>query len=373
VDFSFSEDQEALRDLARRILTEQVSPDRLKELRASGEHTDGKAWRQLADAGLVGISLPADAGGSGLGFLETCLVLEEIGRTVAPVPFYATVVLGALPVAEFGTDAQREDLLPPVVTGDLVLTAALVEPTAAPDEPATTAVRAGDGWRLDGVKVCVPAGLDAGRILVPARTGERTVGVFVVHPAARGVTVSREDTTSGIPEARVQLDGVEVGADAVLGDADGGRRVLGWMLERATAGLCVIATGVCEQALRMTAEYTSSRKQFDKVIGTFQAVGQRAADAYIDTEAVRLTAWQAAWRLHEGRPAAAEIATAKYWAAAGGQRVVHAAQHLHGGIGVDRDYPLHRYFLWAKQLELSLGGATAQLRRLGALLAADPV
>jgi alkylation response protein AidB-like acyl-CoA dehydrogenase len=123
----------------------------------------------------------------------------------------------------------------------------------------------------------------------------------------------------------------------------------------------------------MTAEYAKTREQFDRPIASFQAVGQRAADAYIDAEAIRLTAWQAAWRVDAGLPATAEVAVAKFWAADGGQRVVHAAQHLHGGIGVDRDYPLHRYFLWAKHLELMLGGGTSQLRTLGGLLAAEPV
>ena len=130
---------------------------------------------------------------------------------------------------------------------------------------------------------------------------------------------------------------------------------------------------MCTAALEMTAKYTSEREQFGKKIASFQAVGQRAADAYIDTEAVRLTTWQAAWRLSEDLSAAEEVAVAKFWAAEGGQRVVHAAQHLHGGLGVDRDYPLHRYFLWAKQLELTLGGATASLLRLGRALAAQPV
>jgi alkylation response protein AidB-like acyl-CoA dehydrogenase len=131
--------------------------------------------------------------------------------------------------------------------------------------------------------------------------------------------------------------------------------------------------GVAETAVRMTAEYTKTREQFERLIATFQAVGQRAADAYIDAEAIRLTAWQAAWRVDAGLPAEAEVAVAKFWAADGGQRVVHAAQHLHGGVGVDRDYPLHRYFLWAKHLELTLGSATAQLLTLGSLLADEPV
>jgi alkylation response protein AidB-like acyl-CoA dehydrogenase len=149
--------------------------------------------------------------------------------------------------------------------------------------------------------------------------------------------------------------------------------VVAWIVERATAAVCATMAGVAETAVRMTAEYTKTREQFDRLIATFQAVGQRAADAYIDAEAIRLTAWQAAWRLDTGLPAAAEVAVAKFWAADGGQRVVHAAQHLHGGVGVDRDYPLHRYFLWAKHLELTLGGATAQLLNLGSLLAHEPV
>ena len=146
-----------------------------------------------------------------------------------------------------------------------------------------------------------------------------------------------------------------------------------WIVQRGTAGLCALAVGICEEALRMTAEYTKTREQFDRPIATFQAVGQRAADAYIDTEAVRLTAWQAIWRLSEELPAAAEVAVAKFWTAEGGQRVVHAAQHLHGGMGVDRDYPLHRYFLWAKVIELTLGGTTSQLLKLGKILADEPV
>ena len=151
-----------------------------------------------------------------------------------------------------------------------------------------------------------------------------------------------------------------------------GGAIVEWIVERATAALCSVQLGVCEQALKMTAEYTSTREQFERPLAAFQAVAQRAADAYIDTEGVRLTAWQAVWRLAEGLPAANELAVAKFWAAEGGQRVVHAAQHLHGGIGVDRDYPLHRYFLWAKELELTLGGATPQLLKLGEILAAEP-
>jgi alkylation response protein AidB-like acyl-CoA dehydrogenase len=372
VDFSFTEEQEAVRGLAKQILEDQVTPDRLKELGAAtpAQRFDRRTWDALAKANLLGLSLPDDVGGSGLGFLATCLVLEQVGRTVPFVPVLASVVMTALPIAQFGTAEQRARWLPGLVTGEQVGTAALVETGAAPRQPTTHARRSGDGWVLDGAKVCVPYGQVASVILVPAATEDGDVAMFLVDPAAPGVAQEALETTSGQPESAMTLSGVAVGDDGLL---PGGGAVLDWIVDHTTAGLCVMAVGVCEEALRLTADYTKTREQFDKVIATFQAVGQRAADAYIDTEGVRLTAWQAAWRLDAGLPAAEEVAIAKFWAADGGQRVVHAAQHLHGGMGVDRDYPLHRYFLWAKQLELTLGGATAQLLRLGDILASEPV
>ena len=175
------------------------------------------------------------------------------------------------------------------------------------------------------------------------------------------------ETTSRAPESAVALRGAEA---ELLGSAEHGAEIVAWIVLRATAALCAAAAGVTQEALRLTAEYTKTRKQFDQPIATFQAVAQRAADAFIDTEAVRLTALQAAWRIDQGLPADAAVAAAKVWAAQGGSRVTRAAQHLHGGVGVDREYPLHRYYTTARQLELTLGGATAQLRSLGKLIAA---
>ena len=163
-----------------------------------------------------------------------------------------------------------------------------------------------------------------------------------------------------------------VPAGNVLAGPAGGRAALVRVLECANAAQAAYGLGVCEAALELTSEYVKTRKQFDQPIAMFQAVGHRAADAYIDVEGIRLTTLQAAWRLHQGLDAAKEVAVAKYWVAEAGQRVVAAAQHLHGGVGVDKEYPLHRYYLHAKQLELQLGGATPQLLRLGKLLADEP-
>ncbi len=250
-----------------------------------------------------------------------------------------------------------------------MLTAALVEPLGDPLRPATAARPDGDGWVLDGTKTNVPAALVADTVLVPATTPDGATGVFLVAADTPGLSCERQATTTGTPEAQLVLTGVRLGGDAALGPVDAGGSVLRWTVEHATVATCAVMAGLAAEAVRMTGEYTSSREQFGRPIATFQAVGQRAADAYVDAHAIRLTMLQAAWRLTAGFPADREVAIAKYWASAGGQRVVHAAQHLHGGIGVDRDYPLHRYFLLAKQLELTLGGANRQLVNLGRLLA----
>ena len=203
----------------------------------------------------------------------------------------------------------------------------------------------------------------ADHALIPACLPDGQRSVFVVPSDAVGR--EREVTTAGQVDATFSLEGVEVTPNDLLGAVGGGDDVVEWTRLRATALLSAMTAGVCAEALRLTAAYVSERTQFGRVLASFQAVSQRAADAYIDTEAVRLTAWQALWALQLERASArADVAVAKYWAAHAGQRVVHAAQHLHGGVGMDRTYPVHRYFLWAKQLELALGGSTSQLLRL---------
>jgi acyl-CoA dehydrogenase len=388
MDFSYSEEQEAVRQLAGQIFGERVTHERLKEVEAAAGDEgpfDRDLWRELAGAGLVGIHLPEDVGGAGLDFVAACLVVEAAGRSAAYVPVIETMVYGAVPIARCGSDAQRASWLPGVASGETILTAAMAELVGevilpGGTEPATAAAAQADGsWVLDGVKACVPAALVADAVLVPAtcqaEDGSVTgVGVFIVDAGADGVTMTRQTTTTGRPEAIVELTGVRVGGDRVLGEGTAdGATVIDLITEHATTALCVLESGVCAAALELTAEYTKNREQFEKPIATFQAVGQRAADAYVDTEAIRLTAWQAASRLAAGLPATPEVAVAKYWAAEGGQRVVHAASHLHGGVGVDRDYPLHRYFLLTEQVELTLGGAGESLRRLGRVLADEPV
>ena len=205
----------------------------------------------------------------------------------------------------------------------------------------------------------------AARVLVPART-DTGVAVFLVDPHGPGTRLERAITTNREIHPHLHLDGTP---GEPLGSVDAGERTLAWMIERALLGLCALQVGVCEAAIRLAAEYTSQRVQFGKLLSTFQGVALRAADGYIETEAIRVTMQQAAWRLDAGREATRDVLVAKWWASEGGQHVVHNAQHLHGGLGADVDYPVHRYFLWGKQIEDTLGGASAQLARLGEQLA----
>ncbi len=375
MDFSYSDEQQSLLDLAKQILGDRSTPERLKTIeRAGGPRFDRELWAELAKAGLLGVGVPEADGGQGFGFLEIAGVAEEVGRCAAAVPFVETMVLGVLPLVAYGSAAQRQAMLAPVTTGEQVLTAALSEPEGDPLRPATRADANGQGWRLHGTKLCVPYAEVADRILVPASTPDGLIALFWVDPSVDGVAATALQTTAGLPETLLELDGVAVAADATLGPVGDGRTILAALREQYDAALAAVALGACSEALRLTAQYTSERKQFGQPIASFQAAGHRAADAYIDNEAIRLTVRQAAWRIAVGLPAAEQVAVAKYWAAEAGHRVVHAAQHLHGGVGVDRDYALHRYFLYVRQIELTGGSGPDQLRRLGKMIAdAAPV
>jgi len=374
MDFALTDDQQAAIDLAGQILTDQATPERIKQIEGSSSRIDHELWATLATADLLGLALPEAFGGGGYGFLEACLVLQQIGRSVAPVPYWATIVLGALPIVEFGTDGQRQELLPGVARGETFLTAALDEPGTGPREPFTLARADGGGWRLDGVKIVVPAAAEAAAIIVPARTDDGLVGLFLVRPGADGVGIEAEDTMAHWPAHQVTLDAVRVEPTDVLGGSlDDGRARLDWLVDRATVGLTALSAGVCDAAVRRTAAYATERKQFGRAIATFQAVGQRMAGAYIDARAIRLTMLNAASLLDAGVAADKEVATAKFWAGEGGSRVVHAALHVHGGVSIDIDYPIHRYFQWGKQIENDLGSSNPQLERLGAIIASEPV
>jgi alkylation response protein AidB-like acyl-CoA dehydrogenase len=361
MDFSFTDDQLTIRDLARGIFEKELTPERITACERHPEAMDRSLWSTLAEAGLLGLVVPADLGGMGFGIAETCVFLQEVGRALAPVPAIASIVLGGLPIAAFGTTAQRQRWLVPLAAGRTILTGGLLD-ADAPGR-GTTARRDGAGWRLTGEKRFVPAAHLAERIVVCA-TAPAGVGAFLVDPHAEGVTLVRHEMSNGQPLFTVRLSDAPVDAAALLG-SDGGTFDPRWLYERAVVATCATHVGVAERVLELTSRYVSEREQFGVAIGSFQAVQHRLADAYIDLEAMRWVTWRAVWMLSHRATAPREVAVAKFWTAEGGSRIADSAQHLHGGIAADIDYPVARYFLWSKALELSLGGATRHLAELG--------
>jgi hypothetical protein len=261
-------------------------------------------------------------------------------------------------------------LLPGVVAGEVILTAALTGSANSPTSmPAVRASASGDGWVLHGTELAVPHAHLADRIVLPARTEDGRVLLTLIDPAAPRVTLERATTTNREIHPHLHLDGATVASDDVLIGPELGRAALDFTLVAAAIALCALQVGVCEAALTTTAAYLNTRQQFGRPLSTFQGTMLRAADAAIDIEAMRVTWQNAAWRFDSGRDAADAARVAKWQASERGQRAVHATQHLHGGMGADISYPIHRYFLWGKQIELLLGGPSAQLAKLGADIA----
>jgi alkylation response protein AidB-like acyl-CoA dehydrogenase len=344
MDFELSEEQTAIAGLAEEIFAGSANTDAVRAVEHSDDRFDERLWRQLGAANLLGIGVPEAHGGIGLGIVELCLVLEQQGRRVAPVPLLYHSAFGALPLAEFASADLLAAVMPGVVDGEFRLTAAFAEPGA--NNVLRSSVRAeldpdDEVWRLRGTKIAVPAALTAHALLVPADT-EHGLTVFLVAADDEGLAFAVNETTNRELHATVSFDDVEVASGAVVGEVGGGADVVGWAMDRIELGICALALGACEEALAMAAAYTSQREQFGRPLSTNQGVAIRAADAYIDIECMRVTLWQAAWRLDAGLPARDQIDVAKYWSAEGGQRVVHATQHLHGGMGADVDYPVHR-------------------------------
>ncbi len=369
MDFHLDEQLLAVQSLAREILSDRAGTDRVREVETTATRVDEALWTELARAGLLGLALPEEYGGAGLGLDAVCVLLEEQGRTVAPVPLWSAAV-AATAVARHGSPGQRARLLPGCADGSSRIALALEEfAPAEPAAPGTTAVADGTRWRLTGLKAAVPSPGGAEHVLVSATTPDGP-GLFLVEANA-GSWQAAETTTRDLA-GHLTLSGA---AGDRVGPA--GADVLGWTLRRATVALAAVQVGVAEGALRLAASYLSERHQFGRPLGAFQAVQHQLADCWIDIDAMRVTLWQAVGVLTDvladGTDAERAVQVAKWWAGQAGLDVVHRVQHVHGGIGVDVDYPVHRYFLWGKQVAGTLGGAGAALDDLGAFLAREGV
>jgi 3-oxo-4-pregnene-20-carboxyl-CoA dehydrogenase alpha subunit len=354
VDFALDEAQQAVAGLAGAVLRSETDNARLVQVLAGDCGYDETLWKSMAQAGLLSLALPPSLGGDGFGPVEVATVLASVGRQTLPVPALATLALGVLPVVTLGTEEQQQALLPEVADGR-VLSAAIREAAhAMPARPATTARRDGANLVLSGRKLGVQYAAQAHRLLVTT-----AAGIVIVDPHASGVTLTRAPTSTGAPEYTVALADVAVpAADLLSPDVSALNRF-------ATAGAAALADGVIAGALALTATHLGTRQQFGKPLATFQAVAQQIADVYVTARAIGLASVSANWRLAAGLDADEDLDVAAYWLAQELPAALQTCHHLHGGLGVDSTYPLHRYYSQAKDLARFVGGAAYCLDRIG--------
>lgn len=369
MDFQLAEDQVTVNDLARDVFSRHGDPQRLFDIEAGPDRFDRVLYRDLAGSGVLGLLVPEEHGGAGLGLWEVAGVFVEQGRTLGTVPLWETLVGGVLPLVRYGDAKQQAEWLPRVAAGDVVLTVAVDD--LADARPYGARVRArsgagpdGAGVTLSGAAVGVRSAHLADAIVVPATDEEGTVGLYLVPTAGAGVRRDTFERTDRGLASDVHLDGV---AAELLAEGPGEDR-LDWLLRQVWIAVAALQSGVSQAAVRQAADYTSGREQFGVPIATFQAVAHQIADCHIDTEAMEVTYLNALWRETADRPPRAAVHVAKYWAAEAGDRVARTVQHVHGGIGADVTYPIHRYMLWTTQLANTAGSGAWHLQQLADLV-----
>jgi alkylation response protein AidB-like acyl-CoA dehydrogenase len=379
MDIGFSEEQELLRDTARKFLDSECTTKFVREMIATEAAVTDAFWHQLAENGWLGIAYPEEDGGSGLGLVDLVVLMEEVGRAVMPGPFPATVLLGGAVIAEAGSPAQRREWLPRIAAGEAKATLAVTEPNARWDAPGVTATarEMRGGFALSGAKMFVPDAHLAHVLVVAARsrdgsTMEDGVSLFLVPKDAAGLGVRllpSVDETRKVCEVR--LDNVALPATALLGELHQGWPPLARVIDRAAVALSAEMCGAAQRVLDMTVEYAKLRVAFGKPIGSYQGVKHKCADMLVEIENAKSLTYYAAWAVDEGDPeAVAAVSMAKAAASDAGRRVCAAGIQLHGGIGMTWEHDLHLYLKRAKADEIAFGDASWHRERIARLMGA---
>jgi alkylation response protein AidB-like acyl-CoA dehydrogenase len=365
MNLAFSEEQEMLKKMARDFLTDKFPKTVVKEIEGSELGYSPELWKEMAGLGWMGLVLPEKYGGSGMGFLDLAVLLEEMGRACLPGPFFSTVILGGLTIADAGSEEQKEKYLPKIASGEMFFTLALTEPSAQYDADAieTRATADKDGYEINGTKLFVPDAHIADYMLVAARTDEKAkaekgISLFIVDSKSPGISPTVLKTIANDKLCEVVFKGVKVPKENLLGKLNQGWGEVEKLIQRAAVAKCCEMVGCIQQALDMTVSYAKERKQYDRPIGSFQVIQHYCADMATDVDGTRLATYQAAWMLSEGLPCAKEIAIAKAWAGEACQRVMALAHQIHGAIGVTIDHDLQYYTRRAKAAEVSFGDAS---------------
>lgn len=361
MDFQLTEDQVAIADMAGSLFADLCTDERQRAFDTAGEPFMADVWAKCVETGLQALAIPEEVDGSGLGMTELMLVLDAQGQNLAQVPLWRHQIAAAA-LARFGGE-RGVALAREAASAEHLLTLDLNGLASSRGVELRLSPAANGGFQLDGKVLAVALGEQAGTALLLAACdqGQRVV---VVDLAAAGIAATSGVMMDGEALADLDFKGVAIAADAVLP-----AEALPWLEQHAIAALASLQLGVSDAQVRRTVEYINERRQFDRAIASFQAVQMSMADAHIAIEALRSALYQLVYRLDAGLPSPSEALAVKYLANECGHIVGHKAQHVHGGIGVDLTYPIHRYLYWSRTIGITLGGSAATLERLGDWLA----
>lgn len=371
MDFGFTEQQVMLRTSARDFLAREYPKARVRAVFKEEMGYDPRVWRDMAELGWQGLVLPAEYEGTEAGFLDLVILFEEMGRNIVPGPFFSTVAHCSLPLLEYGTSEQKSRFLPPISRGEEIWSLALVEEPASyhPAEINLPAAAGGDGYVLDGFKVFVADAHVARYLLVAARTGQSGadgITLFIVPAAGPGVSLERMPTMGGDRQFRVRFDKVSVPKSSILGHAGAGWEIVDFILQRAAVLKCAEMSGACQAVLDMTSAYARDRIQFDRPIGSFQAVQMKLAEMVINIDAVQYLLYLAAWETGAGKPSRAHISAAKARAAEVLEMACIEGMTAHGAIGYTEDCDLGFYYRRVREAEFTGGNTDLHLENVAA-------
>ncbi len=371
MDFDFNEEQKAIVNAAERVFSDLCSDDRIKEINGENQPFHAELWQQLAESGMLGLLVSEENGGLGMTLVELCLILELQGRFVAPVPLIATLVECGMSIDASDNESLKGELLPAIVSGELMLSPVRRSGGFVASVPLTATEDASGDWSLNGVSGLVPyAGIVNGFVVSVPTKDEEPVMMYC-RADAKGLSINEQRSTSGELAGFIEFDNTAVPNAQVLATGDSARAIAETQKLNTCIALAALQVGVLDEGLRRTAAYVSERKQFGRPLGAFQAVSQQAADAYMAIEALRSVYWRALDDIEHEQGAALSARVAKYWVGTAGHKVAHTILHLHGGIGQDLDYPVHRFFLWGKHNERYLGTPGMLALDTGTLITAN--
>lgn len=371
MDFSFNDDQNMIREMARKFLDNECSTDKIRKLKEDDKGYDPETWTKMAELGWMGLVIPEEYGGTGMGFLDLMIIMEEMGKGILPAPFFATTALCSLPIIAFGTEEQKKELLPGIASGERIWSLALVEAvgTYEPSGIELVASRDGSDYVLKGVKLFVPYANAATDFLVVARTGKGDKGdggitVFVVDAKSQGINLEFMPTTAQDQRHEVRFENLRVSQNAILGEEGRGWDVVEYIIQNAIVLKGAEMSGGVQTVLEMTNQYAKDRIQFDKPIGSFQAIQHKLVDMLTDIDALKYLVYEAAWNIDSGTPSRLLNSIVKAKANMVYQKACLDGIDIHGAIGFTEEIDVSLYHIRTKANEFELGGTDFHLNRV---------